>query len=147
MWWGVVTLTTVGYGDIYPVTIVGKLLGAGLACFGIGVFVLPAGIVASGFAKEVSEDIVLEPAKDKKHQVIETKLTVKSSDSWQPDRHILADARLLKQCLFAAQQELGSLESESDPDTVDAWAMFLYVQAKQDSNYLRVPKAADSVAE
>jgi voltage-gated potassium channel len=48
-----VTLTTVGYGDVYPITPVGKLLGAALAILGIGIFALPAGILASGFAEEL----------------------------------------------------------------------------------------------
>jgi len=53
MWWGVTTLTTVGYGDICPVTSLGKLLGAIIAFLGIGMFALPAGIFASGFAEEI----------------------------------------------------------------------------------------------
>lgn len=55
MWWGVVTLTTVGYGDIYPVTPLGKFLGAIIALIGIGLFALPAGILASGFADELQK--------------------------------------------------------------------------------------------
>ena len=50
MWWAVATLTTVGYGDIYPITFLGKILGAISAIFGIGLFALPAGLLASGFA-------------------------------------------------------------------------------------------------
>lgn len=53
MWWGIVTLTTVGYGDVYPITVIGKFLGAIAAILGIGMFALPAGIVASGFAEEI----------------------------------------------------------------------------------------------
>jgi voltage-gated potassium channel len=53
MWWGAVTLTTVGYGDIYPKTVLGKALGALIAMLGIGLFALPAGIIASGFASEI----------------------------------------------------------------------------------------------
>lgn len=53
MWWGVVTLTTVGYGDIFPVTPLGKVLGAFIAVLGIGLFALPAGILASGFSDEL----------------------------------------------------------------------------------------------
>lgn len=49
MWWGVVTLTTVGYGDVTPATPLGKLLGAAVAVIGIGIFALPASILASGF--------------------------------------------------------------------------------------------------
>jgi len=52
MWWCVTTLTTVGYGDVYPVTIVGKILTACIAILGIGMFALPAGILASGFSDE-----------------------------------------------------------------------------------------------
>jgi voltage-gated potassium channel len=53
MWWGAVTLTTVGYGDVYPKTVMGKLLAAIIAVLGIGLFALPAGIIASGFAAEL----------------------------------------------------------------------------------------------
>ncbi len=55
MWWGVVTLTTIGYGDVYPVTPVGKVLGAISAILGIGMFSLPAGILASGFTEDIEE--------------------------------------------------------------------------------------------
>ena len=55
MWWGVVTLTTVGYGDLYPITPLGKLLGAAIAILGIGMFALPAGILASGFSEELDK--------------------------------------------------------------------------------------------
>ena len=49
MWWGVSTLTTVGYGDVYPFTPLGKFFGAIIALLGIGLFALPAGILGSGF--------------------------------------------------------------------------------------------------
>ena len=53
MWWTIVTLTTVGYGDVFPVTPVGRLLAGGIAVMGIGIFALPAGILGSGFLMEV----------------------------------------------------------------------------------------------
>jgi len=53
MWWSVTTLTTVGYGDIYPVTIWGKALAAVVAILGIGVFALPTGIIGAGFVEEM----------------------------------------------------------------------------------------------
>lgn len=53
LWWGVITLTTVGYGDLYPVTVLGKIVGAFIAVLGVGLFALPAGIIASGFASEL----------------------------------------------------------------------------------------------
>jgi voltage-gated potassium channel len=53
MWWGIATLSTVGYGDMYPVTLAGKLLGSIVALMGIGLFALPAGIIGSGFIDEM----------------------------------------------------------------------------------------------
>ncbi len=56
MWWAVATLTTVGYGDIFPVTSLGKILGSISAIFGIGLFALPAGLLATGFSDEMQKD-------------------------------------------------------------------------------------------
>lgn len=53
MWWGVATLTTVGYGDISPITPLGKVIGAIVAMLGIGLFALPAGLLGSGFMDEL----------------------------------------------------------------------------------------------
>lgn len=49
MWWGVVTLTTIGYGDTIPVTPLGRAIGAGVAILGIAVYAIPAGIMATAF--------------------------------------------------------------------------------------------------
>jgi len=49
LWWAMATLTTVGYGDVYPVTALGKLVASALALVGIGAIALPAGIIASAF--------------------------------------------------------------------------------------------------
>jgi voltage-gated potassium channel len=53
MWWAVATLTTVGYGDVYPVTMVGKAMAAVIAILGIGVFALPTGILGAAFVDEM----------------------------------------------------------------------------------------------
>ena len=50
MWWAVATLTTVGYGDVTPITTLGRFLGAASAIIGIGLFAIPTGILAAGFA-------------------------------------------------------------------------------------------------
>jgi voltage-gated potassium channel len=56
LWWGIATLTTVGYGDVFPVTGLGKALGGVIAFLGIGIFALPTGIIASGFAEEIERN-------------------------------------------------------------------------------------------
>jgi voltage-gated potassium channel len=53
MWWGIVTLTTVGYGDVYPVTAAGKVLSAVISVLGIGVVALPTGILGAAFVEEM----------------------------------------------------------------------------------------------
>uniref|UniRef100_A0A8C7QQJ8 Potassium voltage-gated channel, KQT-like subfamily, member 5a n=1 Tax=Oncorhynchus mykiss TaxID=8022 RepID=A0A8C7QQJ8_ONCMY len=55
LWWGTITLTTIGYGDKTPQTWTGRLISAGFALMGISFFALPAGILGSGFALKVQE--------------------------------------------------------------------------------------------
>ncbi|KAK1210625.1 KCNQ4 protein, partial [Pygoscelis papua] len=55
LWWGTVTLTTIGYGDKTPQTWLGRMLAAIFALLGISFFALPAGILGSGFALKVQE--------------------------------------------------------------------------------------------
>ena len=55
-WWAVVTLTTVGYGDVFPVTGLGKLFASCVAIFGIAMFALPAGILGASFSEEMRRD-------------------------------------------------------------------------------------------
>jgi voltage-gated potassium channel len=55
MWWSIATLTTVGYGDIYPVTPAGRLIGSVVAVLGIGFFALPTAILGAGFVEVVSQ--------------------------------------------------------------------------------------------
>ncbi|KAK2898595.1 hypothetical protein Q8A67_010013 [Cirrhinus molitorella] len=55
LWWGLVTLTTIGYGDKFPVTWNGRLIAATFSLIGVAFFALPAGILGSGFALKVQE--------------------------------------------------------------------------------------------
>ena len=55
MWWSVATLTTVGYGDVFPITMMGRVLASVISILGIGMFALPAGILASGFSDELKQ--------------------------------------------------------------------------------------------
>ena len=55
-WWSVATLTTVGYGDIYPITALGKVISAIVAIIGIGFVALPTGIISSAFVEKIQRD-------------------------------------------------------------------------------------------
>ncbi|CAJ1049236.1 potassium voltage-gated channel subfamily KQT member 1.1 isoform X1 [Xyrichtys novacula] len=55
LWWGVVTVTTIGYGDIIPITWLGKAIASCFSIFAISFFALPAGILGSGFALKVQQ--------------------------------------------------------------------------------------------
>jgi voltage-gated potassium channel len=58
LWWAVATLTTVGYGDVYPVTVGGRIFTFFILLIGLGVISVPAGLVASALAKarEMEDD-------------------------------------------------------------------------------------------
>lgn len=56
LWWAVATLTTVGYGDVYPITGTGKFLSAVIALIGIGFIALPTGIISSAFIEKVQQN-------------------------------------------------------------------------------------------
>ena len=53
MWWSVVTLTTLGYGDVVPVTVAGRIVGGLVVVVGLGLFALPVAILAAGFQHEL----------------------------------------------------------------------------------------------
>ncbi|MBO6632981.1 MAG: potassium channel family protein [Parvibaculum sp.] len=55
LWWAAITLTTVGYGDVYPVTALGRLFAAITALMGICLIAMPAGIFASAFSDALEE--------------------------------------------------------------------------------------------
>ena len=53
MWWASVTLTTVGYGDVTPITVLGRMFGVIIMILGIGLVALPAGMLAGRFSEEL----------------------------------------------------------------------------------------------
>ncbi len=56
MWWAVITLTTVGYGEIYPITIGGRIFTFVILMIGLGIIAVPAGLVASALSKTLKEE-------------------------------------------------------------------------------------------
>ncbi|MBR4677745.1 MAG: ion transporter [Bacteroidales bacterium] len=72
-WWAIVTMTTIGYGDVFPVTYMGKIVGSTMALLGIGLVAMPTGIISAGFLEKINERQEKEkqkkekPEEDKKH--------------------------------------------------------------------------------
>ncbi len=77
IWWAVATLTTVGYGDVYPVTPLGRFCAGVIAIAGIGVVALPAGVFASAFSDELREQ---ERAKQAPHAAVDRDTAGQRSD-------------------------------------------------------------------
>lgn len=55
MWWAMATLTTVGYGDVYPITVMGKICAGIISLISIGIVALPAGIIAANFSEKLKQ--------------------------------------------------------------------------------------------
>ena len=55
IWWSVSTLLTVGYGDIYPITVIGKIMAIIIAFLGVGVVAIPTGIISAGFVEQYTQ--------------------------------------------------------------------------------------------
>lgn len=56
LWWSLTTLTTVGYGDVYPVTLEGRIFTFFILMLGLGVVTVPAGLLASALSQARKED-------------------------------------------------------------------------------------------
>ena len=54
IWWAVATLTTIGYGDIYPITAMGKIIASSLAFVGVGLVAIPAGLISAAYVDEIN---------------------------------------------------------------------------------------------
>ena len=55
MWWAIITMTSVGYGDVVPITVLGKVLASIISIVSIGIVALPAGLLASGFSEAIRQ--------------------------------------------------------------------------------------------
>ncbi|MBO0351180.1 ion transporter [Phormidium pseudopriestleyi FRX01] len=122
MWWGVVTLTTVGYGDLYPVTPLGKLFGATLAFIGIGLFALPAGIVAAGFSEELQ--------RKKVEQRATPNLYLWEDAEWVAIAHHLdRSSDVMKTCIEMAKTKFG--DSFENEELIRDLALSLYEEASR----------------
>ena len=76
LWWSVATLTTVGYGDIYPITPIGRILGAIIAILGIGMVAVPTSILSAGFMEMIEK----QSGKDKTDKMAENAPEMKDQE-------------------------------------------------------------------
>lgn len=101
VWWSVSTLLTVGYGDIYPVTVAGKILGILISFLGVGMVAIPTGIISAGFVEQYQKlKTVGDYAEEENIHFIRIKLTDK--DSWTKKKII--DLQLPKDIMIVAVQ-------------------------------------------
>lgn len=56
IYWATISLTTVGYGDIYPITTIGRIVTMFSSAFGIAIIALPSGVITAGYLEEISKD-------------------------------------------------------------------------------------------
>lgn len=80
MWWSVSTLLTVGYGDIYPITTLGKIFSIFITFLGVGMVAIPTGIISAGFVDQYSRlKRISEYAQEDVHFI---KVNLKKQDAW-----------------------------------------------------------------
>ena len=81
IWWAASSLLTVGYGDIYPVTTLGKIFGIFITFLGVGVVAIPTGIISAGFVEQYAEmKKAVHVGTERDMQFI--KIPLKENDSW-----------------------------------------------------------------
>lgn len=86
-WWAVATLTTVGYGDVYPMTGMGKFLSGFIALIGIGFIALPTGIISSVFVEKVQQENAKKEALKKAEEQDKTCTCPNCGTTFKPEEH------------------------------------------------------------
>ncbi len=125
MWWAIVTLTTLGYGDVEPVTTGGKIFGGLIGLLGVGMIALPAAIMASGFADNIHarrawysryarrflDDGVLDEQERKQLETLRKDLGIDSEEALQQLRSILEERAATSTCPHCGK----AVVEESEP--------------------------------
>ena len=100
LWWAVATLTTVGYGDIYPVTALGRVLGAVIAFSGIAALAVPTGIITAGMTERIGRDKAIEKEFDRqrsKDREQDEELSRQRSKDDEHDQLLREQSEMLKE--------------------------------------------------
>ena len=81
IWWATSTLLTVGYGDIYPITVLGQILGIIITFLGVGLVAIPTGIISAGFIEEYQKAKRLADI-EQEQDVRFIKVSIDEGDEW-----------------------------------------------------------------
>ena len=103
LWWAVVTMTTVGYGDVYPVTPAGRVLAGIIMLLGVGLVALPAGILAARFAEELRS----------RREELEARLDLAMADGRMDDSELQEITRLSRELGISSETLDRMLHTES----------------------------------
>ena len=122
IWWSASTLLTVGYGDIYPVTTLGKLLGIFISFLGVGMVAIPTGIISAGFVEQYQKlKRLSEYAEEEEISFISVNLSPK--DDWSGKK--ISELKLPSNAIIAAVQRKnetlipnGSLQLKAGDDVI-----------------------------
>lgn len=121
MWWAVITMTSVGYGDVVPITVMGKVLASMISVISIGILALPAGLLASGFSEalrqrrahyeklveEVMEDGQITPSEEQLLKETQMDLGISLDDA-----DIILDSNRSKQIETDTLKEIHNFEKD-----------------------------------
>ena len=109
LWWAVATLTTVGYGDIYPITFMGRILGGVIALTGIAALAIPSGIITAGLTESLSKgrnaiigELVRQRGKDCEH---DKELQIQREKDMEHDRILAEQSELLRRIAGAVLKD------------------------------------------
>lgn len=103
IWWSMSTLLTVGYGDIYPVTTLGKFFGILIAFLGVGIVAIPTGIISAGFVEQYTHLTTVGASTDTDLNFIQVKIT--NNDDW--GGKLIKDLKLPDNIIIAALNREG----------------------------------------
>jgi len=121
MWWAIITMTGVGYGDVIPITIMGKILASIISIISIGIVALPAGLLASGFnealrqrrvqyeklVEDAMEDGVITTNEQQALQTLQESLGLDADEA-----ELILDSRRNKQMEKEINRTVSGLEKE-----------------------------------
>lgn len=106
IWWAASSLLTVGYGDIYPITTLGKIFGIFITFLGVGVVAIPTGIISAGFVEQYSEMKNMNHVGEKKDMQF-IKIPIREGDSWVGKR--VGELRLPRRVIMAMIKRGGNI--------------------------------------